>query len=223
VKTGRLTPVLKKIEVLRRVRFLRDLDEGTLEAVLERCIEKVYLRNQTLFLEGEKPRGLFVVRHGTIKVYKTSERGREQILELEGAGDSVAELPLFDGRPYPASAAALEDAVVLMVAAEDFHRLLDRHPEITRAIIASLARRLRQFVALVEDVSLKPVRRRLAELLVELAGDADEIELRWTNQEIAARIGTVREIVSRTLSRMVNDGAIRLDGRTLVVLDRDRL
>jgi CRP/FNR family transcriptional regulator len=211
------------MEVLRRVRFLRELDDETLDVVLERCIERIYLRNQTLFLEGEAPRGLFVVRHGTIKVYKTSESGREQILELAGAGESVAELPLFDGRPYPASAAALEDAVVLTVAAQDFHRLLDRHPEITRAIVASLARRLRQFVALVEDVSLKPVRRRLGEFLLELAGDADRLELRWTNQEIAARIGTVREIVSRTLSRMVNDGAIRMEGRVLILLDRDRL
>lgn len=215
--------MLTRIEALRRVRFLRDLDEATLQAVLDRCIERTYSRNQTLFVEGEKPRGLFVVRHGAIKVHKISDSGREQILEVEGPGASVAELPLFDGLPYPASAAALEDAVVLTVAAEDFHRLLDRHPEITRAIIVSLSRRLRWFVSLVEDVSLKPVRRRLGELLVELAGDSDEIELRWTNQEIAARIGTVREIVSRTLSRMAAEGAIRMDGRTLTLLDRDRL
>ena len=185
--------------------------------------ERIFLRNEVLFLEGDEPQGLFVVRQGAVKIYKIGDNGREQILEIEGPGRSVAELPLFDGRPYPASAAALEDAAVLTLPASAFHRLLTRHPEIPRAVIASIAGRLRKMVALVEEVSLKAVRERLAAVFLEMAGDGEECDLTWTNQEIAARIGTVREIVSRTMARMAHDGAIRIDGRRVIILDRDRL
>jgi CRP/FNR family transcriptional regulator, cyclic AMP receptor protein len=215
--------MLGKLEALRQVPFLRQLDEETLQAIRDRCIEKTYFKNETLFLEGETAKGLIVVWRGSVKIYKTSEQGREQILAVEGPGRSVAELPLFDGLPYPASCAAIEDAVVLLIPAPDFQRLLGRHPELTRAVIASLAFRLRRMVGLVQELSLKAVRERLASLILELAGDTDSVDLPWTHQEIAARIGTVREIVSRTLGKMVQDGAIRLDGRTVVILDRDRL
>ena len=211
------------LEILRQVSFLEGVGEPVLGELAGLMDEKIYLRNEVLFLEGDSPRGLFVVRQGVVKIYKIGDNGREQILEIEGAGRSVAELPLFDGRPYPASAAALEDAVVLVLPASTFHRLLDRHPEIPRAVIASLSGRLRRMVALVEEVSLKAVRERLAAVFLELAGDGDACDLTWTNQEIAARIGTVREIVSRTMARMTHDGAIRMEGRRLVILDRSRL
>jgi len=211
------------LEILRQVSFLQGVGEPVLREMSTLVDEKVFLRNEVLFLEGDGPRGLFVVRKGEVKIYKIGDNGREQILEVEGPGRSVAELPLFDGCPYPASAAALEDAVVLILPASTFHRLLDRHPEISRAVIASLAGRLRRMVALVEEVSLKAVRERLAAVFLEMAGDGDTCNLTWTNQEIAARIGTVREIVSRTMARMVHDGAIRLDGRRMVILDRDKL
>ena len=209
--------------ILRKVSFLQGVGEPVLREMAGLMGEKVYLRNEVLFLEGDAPRGMFVVRQGEVKIYKIGDNGREQILEVEGPGRSVAELPLFDGRPYPASAAALEDAVVLTLPASMFHRLLDRHPEIPRAVIASLAGRLRRMVTLVEEVSLKAVRERLAAVFLAMAGDGNTCDLTWTNQEIAARIGTVREIVSRTMAKMVHDGAIRLDGRSLTILDRDRL
>ena len=211
------------LEILSQVSFLEGVGEPVLGELAGLMDEKIYLRNEVPFLEGNSPRGLFVVRQGAVKIYKVGDNGREQILEIEGAGRSVAELPLFDGRPYPASAAALEDAVILVLPASTFHRLVDRHPEIPRAVIASLSGRLRRMVALVEEVSLKAVRERLAAVFVELAGDDNTCDLTWTNQEIAARIGTVREIVSRTMARMAHDGAIRMDGRRLVILDRSRL
>ncbi len=215
--------MLSKIDALRRVPFLRPLDDSTLQAVLDRCVEKVCMRGEMVFAEGDAPRGLYVVWRGAVKIYKLAESGREQILEVEGPGRSVAELPLFDGLPYPASCAAMEDSILLHVPVSDFHRLLDRHPALTRAVIASLSQRLRRMVALVEEISLKAVRQRLAGLLLELAGDGDRLDLPGTHQEIASRIGTVREIVSRTLSRMAQEGAIRIDGRAVTILDRSRL
>lgn len=212
-----------RLEALRSVPFLRLLDEPTLKDVDARCAEKVYLKNETLFLEGDPPKGLFVIREGSVKIYKVGDTGREQILEIEGPGRSVAELPLFDGQPYPASCAAIEDSIVLTMPVREFHGLLDRHPALSRAIIASLSQRLRRMVFLVQELSLKNVRTRLANLLLELAGPADHVELPWTHQELAARIGTVREIVSRTLARMAQEGVVRIEGRRIHLLDRARL
>lgn len=215
--------VLKKLDALRAVPFFRGLDDAALEAVFERSVERVYEKGETLFLEGEQPKGLFVVWRGAVKVFKIGPSGREQILEVEGPGRSVAELPLFDGLPYPASCSAVQDSVVLSVNASEFHRLLDSQPAITRAIIASLSERLRYMVHLVEEISLKDVRARLVDLLLREAGESDRVELGGTHHEIAARIGTVREIVSRTLGRMAQDGVIRVEGRTVQILDRERL
>ncbi len=215
--------MLQKLEALREVPFFSRLAPPTLKAVLDSCSERTFLKGESLFHEGDPPAGLFVVWRGTVKIYKLGDSGREQILEIEGPGRPIAELPVFDGLPYPASCAAIEDSVLLHIGTSDFQRLLDGHPEITRAVIASLSQRLRRMVALVEEISLKAVRQRLAGLLQELAGGEDELELAWTHAEIAARIGTVREIVSRTLARMAQEGAIKVDGRTVRILDRSRL
>ena len=203
--------------------MFRGLAPEILAEIRDLCVERTLGRGETVFLEGEPPKGLFIVWRGALKVYKLGDAGREQILEIEGAGSSVAELPLFDGLPYPASCAALEDTILLTIPVHSFHRLVARRPEVARTVIASLSRRLRHMVGLVEEISLKAVRQRLAGLLLELAGENDTVHLPWTHQEIAARIGTVREIVSRTFSRMAQEGVLRLNGRTVTILDRDRL
>ena len=214
---------MTKLEALAAVPMFRELPPGVLDELLSLCVERTLLRGETLFLEGERSKGLLVIWRGKLKIYKLGEGGREQIIEIEGPGRSVAELPLFDGMPSPASCAAIEDSVVLSLAPSQFNRLVAREPDLARAVICGLARRLRHMVSLIEEISLKAVRERLADLLLEMVGEAESVELTLTNQEIAARIGTVREIVSRTLSRMIHEGAVRLDGRTLTLLDRSRL
>jgi CRP-like cAMP-binding protein len=205
-------------ETLKDVPFLRDLDDATIAEVAKRCVEKVVLRNEGVFTEGDPPIGLIVVREGAVKIYKTGGSGREQILEIEGPGRAVAELPLFDGRPYPASCAAVHDSVLLLVRARDFRELLERHPSLSSAVIASLALRMRRLVMLVQELSLRDVRQRLLDLLQELAGEADSFELTLSHQELAARIGTVREIVSRMLAKLSQEGRVRIDGRTVTLL-----
>jgi CRP/FNR family transcriptional regulator len=215
--------MLTKSELVASVEIFRDLPEELLQQVVDLCHEKTYLRGEAVFAEGGRPENLIVVWRGAVKIFKLGQSGREQILEIEGPGRSVAELPLFDGLPYPASCSALEDSVLLTMPASTFHRLVAREPAIARAVIANLSRRLRRMVSLVEEISLKDVRERLAGLLLEMAGEGDTVDLTLTHQELAARIGTVREIVSRTLGRMAQDGALRLQGRTVTIVDRDRL
>jgi CRP/FNR family transcriptional regulator len=215
--------MIGKLEALRAVPMFRELPQAILDEVLAGCTERSFRKEETVFLEGEASRGLLVIRHGSLKVYKLRESGREQVLEIEGPGRSVAEMPLFDGQPYPASCSAIEDSLVLTMPVSSFHRLLRRHPDLASAVIAGLAQRLRHMVDLVEEISLKAVRERLGGLIRELAGDRDRFELAWNHQLIAARIGTVREIVSRTLGLMVQEGILAVDGRTVTVLDRTRL
>jgi CRP/FNR family transcriptional regulator len=215
--------MLTRQEALRSVPMFRPAPPELIDRVLESCVEQVHLKGDVLFMQGDPPKGLFVVWRGALKVFKLGEEGREQILEIEGPGRSVAELPLFDGLPYPACCAAIEDSVVLFVPVDAFHRLLEGEPSLPRAVIATLSQRLRRMVALVEELSLKAVRQRLADLILELSDGRDSFDLPWNNQELASRIGTVREIVSRAMGRMIQEGAIRLEGRTLVILDRRRL
>lgn len=214
---------MKKIEAVSAVPMFAGLPPELRERILALCAERTLARGESLFLEGEEARGLFIIWKGRLKVYKTGEGGREQILEIEGPGRSVAELPLLDDGPYPASCAALEDSIVLTMAAATFHRLVAGEPALGRAVLRALAHRLRHMVGLVEELSLKAVRERLAGLLLELSGGRDRFHLSLNNQEVAARIGTVREIVSRTLHRMADEGALRIDGRDVTLLDRSRL
>ena len=210
-------------QALRSVHFLKDVDESVLDALVAKCTEKVHFKNETIFREGDTARGLIVVREGAVKIFKVGDGGREQILEIEGPGKSVAELPLFDGLPYPASCATMADSVILTVLTRDFHEIVDRYPALGRAIIASLSRRLRRMVMLVQELSLKDVRSRLADLLLQLAGAGSAAEVPFSHQELAGRIGTVREIVTRTLGKMAQDGAIRVEGHTIHLLDKTRL
>lgn len=212
-----------KLDALRAVPLFASLDDQDLKTLLSACREKVLLKGETLFNEGDEPGGLLIVWRGSLKVHKIGERGREQILEIEGPGRSLAELPLLDGLPYPASCAAIEDSVVLTIPRQEFFRLLEKNPALSRAVIASLSRRLRSMVALVEEISLKAVRQRLAAFLLDQASGGATFDLGLTHQDLASKLGTVREIVSRTLARMAHDGALRMEGRRITILDRDRL
>ena len=192
-------------------------------ALLSRGTIQHYHKGQPLFDEGDACRGLFLIQSGAVKIYKLSESGREQILAILRAGDSVAELPLFDRAPYPASAAALEPTTILVIPLHRFDAEMERNPRLALAIIRTLARRMRTLVDLIADLSLRQVRQRLARLLLEESGGRAEFRLEFTNEELAARLGSVRDVISRTLSGLQNDGLIRVQGRRISLLDPDAL
>jgi len=198
--------------------FFAGLDEQTYEELLGGSTSRRVEKGETLFLDGEPCRGMFLVQSGVIKIYKLSESGKEQILTLARPGDAVAELPLFDGGDYPASAGAMEDSVVLFVPATLVNELLERKPQLCRSVIAALAKRLRKLVGLVEDLSLRHVRERLARLLIEEAGGKLVFHLAFTNEELAARLGSVRDVISRTMSALQAEGLIRLEGRRVEII-----
>ena len=213
------TQVKPPCELVREFPFFAGLDEQTYHELLAAGRTRRFAKGETLFFDGEPCKGLFLVQSGVIKIYKMSESGREQILTLQRAGDSVAELPLFDGGLYPACAAAMEDATVLFIPAATFNALLERHPKLSHAVISALAQRMRKLVALIEDLSLRQVRQRLARLLLEEAQGQRKFQLAYTNEELAARLGSVRDVISRTLSSLQADELIHLDGRKVELRD----
>jgi CRP/FNR family transcriptional regulator len=210
-------------ELVHDFPFFAGLDEQTYLDLLACGKTRRFAKDEALFMEDDSCKGLFLVQTGVIKIYKLSDSGREQILAVQRPGDSVAELPLFDNGLYPASAAAMEPAEVLFIPKEAFQTLLAHRPQLAQAVIAALAQRMRKLVALIEDLSLRQVRQRLARLLLEEAGGRAEFPLTFTNDELAARLGSVRDVISRTLSALQADALIRLHGRHVAILDRPGL
>jgi CRP/FNR family transcriptional regulator len=212
------------IETLRRVPLFADLTETEIQFLAQRMVSRQYAANELVFSEGEPCAGMYVVETGHIRIFKSSSAGREQILTVEGPGGSVAELPVFDGGKYPASCASVEAAVVLFIGKQDFHSLCLIHPQVALKVLKVVGRRLRALVNIIEELSFTTVRSRLISLLLRLGRDgipgADgvEITLPGSNQELASHIGTVRELVSRNLSRLQAEGLIRVDGRKIVLL-----
>lgn len=207
-------------EALRRVPFLKTLPQNTLDAIAAAGRVRVLAQGETLFVEHEKCLGLVVVLTGAVKVYSLDRRGRELTLDREGPGESVLELPLFDGGNYPASAeAAEENTRVLIVLRSAFQELMADYPEIAVQGLRATAIRMRRLMNMLEAQALHTVQARLADYLLRMAAGRDSFLLDETNEAIGSRIGTVREVVSRTLHSLKERGAIVLNGRHIAILD----
>jgi CRP/FNR family transcriptional regulator len=208
---------------VREFPIFAGLDDETCAELFANGTTRRYAKGEILFLEGDPSKGLFLIRSGLVKIFKESESGREQILALLRAGDSVAELPLFDNAAYPASAAAMDNSILLFIPKDRFDDLLAKRPQLSKALISALSRRMRTLVELIADLSLRQVRQRLARFVLEEAGAHDSFHLKLTNEELAARLGSVRDVISRTLSGLQADNRIRLNGRHLEIVDRTAL
>ena len=213
------------VEVLAKVPIFADLTTADVRFLAQRAIARNCSPGELIFSEGEPCTGLYVVQRGNIRIFKSSAGGREQVLSIDGPGSSIAEVPVFDGGPYPASAAALGEAALLMVRKQDFQELCLAHPEVALKMLRVVGARLRRLVGIIEELSFTTVRHRLASLLLRAAqregrptAEGLAVTLPANNQELAAQIGTVRELVSRNLSRFQAEGIIKIDGRTVVLL-----
>jgi CRP/FNR family transcriptional regulator len=223
-------PPTNHAKALTKVPLFSGLSEGELGFLLERVAAKAYSAGEMVFSEGEPCAGLFVVESGSVRIFKSSAAGREQVLSIEGPGGSIAELPVFDGGNYPASVIAIEDTVLLFVSRQDFQALCLTHPQVSLKVLKVVGGRLRRLVGIIEELSFTTVRHRLGAYLLRMAkqegrkvAQGVEITLPMNNQELAAQIGTVRELVSRNLSRLQAEGLISIDGRTLVLRDMKAL
>lgn len=222
VSEGKSNPA----QTLTRVPIFSGLTEAELAFLSQRTVPRRFSAGEAVFAEGEACKGLYVVESGHVRIFKSSAGGREHVLAIEGPGSSVAELPVFDGGNYPASVSAIENATLLFVSKQDFQALCLEHPQVALKVLRVVGARLRRLVGIIEELSFTTVRHRLAAFLVRLAKTTGthspnglEITLPANNQELASQIGTVRELISRNLSRFQSEGMIQIDGRNLLITD----
>ncbi|PYN97806.1 MAG: Crp/Fnr family transcriptional regulator [Candidatus Rokuibacteriota bacterium] len=210
---------------LAAIPYLASLSARERADLAARCHVKLFSKRATVFTEGEPATGLWVVLAGSVRLVRMSARGREQVLHTESAGATLAEVPLFDGGGYVATAVAADEARLLFVPRQTLLALCRRHPSVALGVIAVLARRVRTFAALIEDLALRDVTARLARFILAEARRAgrDVVELTGTRDDVAARLGTVRELISRSLAQLRVAGAITVRGRRITVIDERRL
>jgi CRP/FNR family transcriptional regulator len=210
---------------LRSTLLFAGLSEGDLAALARLAARVPVPAGGHIFSEGGEARGFYVVESGTVKVYKLSAGGREQVLHHVGRGEAFGEVALFAGRTYPASATALGPARILFFPKKAFLELVSAKPSLALNMIATLAMRLRGFARLVEALSLKDAGSRLAAYLLELSRKQASlsVSLPVTKAELAARLGTAQETLSRSLRRLREAGLLKVAGRSITILEPERL
>ncbi len=210
--------------LLRQVPYFSRLTEGELAAVADCMVERQLAQGQIAFLEGDAGAGLHLVVSGLAKIFRMSADGREQVLALLRPGDSCNEVPVVDNGHNPASLVAVEPAVVWVWSSEGMDRLRHEIQGLNETIIHSLAGRCRELVDKVYSLSFLSVTGRLAAFLLEQADPQTMLDRRrWTQDEIAAHIGTVREMVGRALRNLERDGLIRFSRHRIEIEDREGL
>jgi len=206
--------------VLQKSAMLSSLSSPELQQLAARTSRKVFSAGEVLFYEGEPCKGLHIIAQGKVRIFKTSANGREQVLAVNGPGETVAEVPVFDGGPYPASVIAVDYTEVAFISRKDFQDYCLDHPEVALKVLAFVGSRLRGLVNIIEELSFTTIRQRIVSLLVRLAqGEGKrsargvEVLLPGSHQELANQLGTVRELVSRNLMRLQAEGLLEVDAR----------
>jgi CRP/FNR family transcriptional regulator len=209
---------------LSAVPYFAELDPATLQTVAQAAIRREYETGQVVFLEGEPCAGLCVVQDGWLKVVKLSPDGREQVLRIVSAGETFNEVSVFTTAPNPATVVALEPSTVWIIQRQVMLQLLDQHPGMARRILQNLAEHVLYLVSLIEDLSLRTVEARLARHLLERASAGKLRRHRWATQaEMAARLGTVLEVLNRALQGLVTEGLIEVERHQIRIVDRGGL
>jgi CRP/FNR family transcriptional regulator len=220
------------IELLRGAPIFADLDQAVLTRLAERCVPRAVGVGFVLFRAGDACGGTYFVLEGRVRVFRTDSDGRHQTLAIEGPGRPVAELPLFDGGPYPASAETVAPSRLIYLPRAEFEYAFRTTPDLAVSVVRALGRRMRHLVQLIETIAFRDVAARLAMQLadhVDHRGTADAegrmvLLLDRTQEELAAEIGTARESVSRALTQLQRHGLIyNRSGRRLVTVSAEQL
>lgn len=206
------------------------LSDSELNFIAARTGVRSHAQGELLFSEGQLCSGLYVIVSGRVRIFKVSPSGREQVLAIEGPGSSIAELPVFDGGNYPASAVTIEQSDLLFLSKNDFRALCLEQPEVSLKVLQVVGARLRRLVGIIEELSFTTVRQRLISWILREArkeaqatAQGPAFTMRASHQELAAEIGTVRELVSRNMARLQAQGFIEIDGRELTVVNMEGL
>ena len=217
-------------DLLRRCPLFAGLKEEDLKKIKAIASLKQVGKKEVLFSDGEEAKGFYVILSGKIKLYKISPEGKEQILHVVSAPDAFAEAALFLEGSYPAFAEALSGCQLLFFPKRDFIHLIERNPQLSINMIVSLSHFLRRFASLIEELSLKEVSSRIAKYLIDLSLKSakegkipKEVELDLSKTQLASKLGTISETLSRTLAKMKAKGIIDVKKNKILIINREML
>lgn len=217
-------------DLLRRCPLFAGLKDEELRRIRAIANLKHVGKREILFSDGEEAKGFYVILSGKIKLFKISPEGKEQILHIVSAPDAFAEAALFLEGSYPAFAEALTDSQLLFFPKRDFIQLIERNPKLSINMIVSLSHFLRRFASLIEELSLKEVSSRMAKYLIDLSirlskegKNSKEVELDLSKTQLASKLGTISETLSRTLAKMKAKGIIDVKRNRILILNHEAL
>ncbi len=210
---------------IRDLPLFSALSVAELRQLMRQSAVRSCKRHEMIFMEGDPYAGLYLMLSGRVKVFKTNLEGKEQIIHLVGPREAFADVPLFTGGPYPATAQALEDTRLLFIPRQAFLDLLHRNPEISLRMLGAFAKRLRRMVQLVEELSLNEVTTRLAHYLLDESKNAahSTFQLPISKANLAAYLGTIPETLSRSLRELEEDGIISVQGKQITIRNKQIL
>jgi CRP-like cAMP-binding protein len=215
---------MQKAEALQRTKLFSELDSDELAWISARAVEKYFAAGKMLFVAEEKAAGLFVVVNGKLRAFQQNSEGREQVMHVDIAGATLGDVPVFDDGPYPASVVAEEDTQTLFIPKQEIRQFCLDHPRFALRALKLMAERVRRHASLVKVLSLHEVGQRLALFLLAEANkvkhrESKDITFRLTlsNHEIATRIGSVRDVVSRALARLKRKELIIIKRRKITI------
>jgi CRP/FNR family transcriptional regulator len=214
------------IKILKTIALFSGLSADQLETLSHIAVRKDYKRGEMIFHEGDKGNGIYIVETGRIKVFKLSMDGKEQILHIYGPGHTFGEVPVFQGKNFPASSMALETAGIIFLPRDRFVKLITATPALGMNMLADLSRRLRDFTVQIEALSLKEVPARLAAYLLTLSREQNNdarVSLPISKAQLSNLIGTTPETISRMFKKMGDAGLIAVQTRTIEIQDKEGL
>jgi len=218
------------IDLLKHCPLFAGLKEEDLKRIRAIALPKKAARKEILFTDGEEAKGFYVILSGRVKIYKVSPDGKEQILHVVSAPDPFAEAAVFLEGSYPAFAEALSDCQLLFFPKRDFIHLIERNPQLSINMIVTLSQYLKRFASLIEELSLKEVSSRIAKYLLDLSLKqskegkiAEEVELDLSKTQLALKLGTISETLSRTLAKMKAKGVIEVKKNRIHLLNQEAL
>jgi CRP-like cAMP-binding protein len=212
-----------QLSSIKAIPYFSGLSDADLTSISRHVFEKRAERGEILYFEGEPADVLYFVLQGVVKVFKTSADGKEQIFSIIRPGDSFNDVPVISGGVNLASAGAMSTVTLNGIQKKELETIIREHPQVALNIIDVLSRRVEELMTLVEDFSFRRVSGRVAKILLEYGGKENGEKPRLTQQEIAAMIGTAREMVGRSLKSLEEEGAIRIERNHIILADRDVL
>ena len=210
-----------KLDTLRRNPYFDNLPEEMLKEIAAHMQRRGFDRGEILFWEGDPCAGLHIIEVGSVKLYRLSPQGRQYIVRVLQEGETCNEVPAFDGGTNPVNVETLEKSMVWVIEDETLRALVRAYPDFALKVLSNFGKNLRGLVRMVSEMAFYQVTNRLARLVSELPDD--EARPPWSQEQLAAQLGTVREVVARSLKELERSGAIRIEDRRIHVVDREAL